>query len=103
MIYSVSSEFTKINETPCTIQNTSNIFTLEISDTDEENSGILLYPLQSCVCHGDIFVRCIEAIGVVQIRASPVLLSVSSDDSGTPAEQETLRFSQADLQKIFED
>lgn len=61
MIYEVSKDFVQIEEASGTIQNTSRIHTLELSDTDEPNSGILIYPLQK-VSFNDIpaFIRCID-------------------------------------------
>ena len=103
MIYTVGNNFVEIIETSGTIQNTSSIYTAEISDNPQLNSGILIYPLQSFSFSGNIYVRCIDSGGSIQIRASPVLLSSShSTSADLPASQDNLKFSNEDLQKIFD-
>lgn len=69
MIYNVTRDFTKINETSGAIQNTSHIYDIEISDKAEINSGILLYPLNTIFFNGGIYARCIEGQAEARVIA----------------------------------
>lgn len=77
MIYRVASEFLKINETSGTIQNTSHVHTLEISDKAESDSGILLFPLNQFTFSGEKYLRCIDN-GTIAVR----VVSFSNHTSG---------------------
>ena len=66
MIYTITSEFTKLNETQGTVQNPSNIFTLELSDSNVPDSGVLIYPLNKLSFSGTKYLRCID--GTTQAR-----------------------------------
>lgn len=68
MIYNVTGDFVKINEAFGAIQNTSHIYDIEVSDKDEINSGILLYPLNTIFFSGDIFARCVDTDGKAEAR-----------------------------------
>ena len=68
MLYNVTNDFAKIGETSGTIQNTSHIYSVEVSDKAEENSGILLYPLNKMSFDGDIYARCVDTEGAVEAR-----------------------------------
>lgn len=57
MIYRVSNEFVKINETSGTIQNTGSCYVIELSDRAEKGSGFLLNPRQSITFSGELFAR----------------------------------------------
>ena len=70
MIYNVTNDFTKINETSGTIQNTSRVFDLEVSNSPEPNSGFLLFGLNKFSFHNEtIYLRCIG--GVADVRVVP--------------------------------
>ena len=89
MIYNVTGEFVKITETSGTIQNTSNIYTVEISDKAEVNSGIFLYPLNKfSFADKTFFARCIDANAQAEIRVSPFTVDMggsgSSGGTSTP-------------------
>ena len=73
MIYNVTDHFVQINETSGTIQNTSYIFDVEISNKAEIDSGILLFPLNKVsFSNQSLFARCIG--GYAQIRVVPFIL-----------------------------
>lgn len=78
MIYHVANDFIKINETSGTIQNTSNIYTIEISDSSEVDSGILLYPLNQISFSGERYLRC-QDNGKVAVRVVPFGNHTSGD------------------------
>ena len=61
MIYMCGDTFIKIDETSGTVQNESNINTIEMSQSIEPNSGILIYPLQKHSFNdSDIYLRCVD-------------------------------------------
>ena len=60
MLYSLTTEFIKLNETQGTVQNSSNIFTLELSDSNEIDSGVLIYPLNQLSFSGTKYLRCVD-------------------------------------------
>lgn len=70
MRYIVSGEFTKITETSGTIQNTSKINIVEVSDTNEKGSGIMLYPLDRFTFSKSIYARCVDG-GGAEVRVVP--------------------------------
>ena len=74
--------FTKINETVGTLQNTSKITTVEISDSQEQNSGLLLPPLGKVPLGGSsMFVRCVDGAGA-EVRVVPFELEFQGGGSG---------------------
>ena len=71
MRYTVTSEFTKLNETGGTIQNISQIYTLEVSSYRTKDSGILVYPLNSITFSGSpVYVRCVDTNGFIDVRVA---------------------------------
>lgn len=60
--------FTKIAESKGVIQNTSKSATLEVSDSQTPNSGILLPPMSQLAFDGDIYVRCANGGGGTEAR-----------------------------------
>lgn len=70
MRYIVSGEFTEITETSGTIQNTSKINVVEVSDTNEKGSGIMLYPLDRVTFSKSIYARCVDG-GGAEVRVVP--------------------------------
>ena len=79
MIYQLSNDFTQITETTGTIQNTSHIYTLEMSQSNTKNSGIFIYPLQSTSFNNKtIYLRCVDGAGA-EARVLP--FNNGSDDT----------------------
>ena len=100
MLYSLTDSFTKINETSGTIQNSSYIFDVEISHKAENDSGILLRPLNKySFSDQTIFARCVD--GAAQIRVVPFIVDsggvISSSDSTSGSDS----FNQHDVDDIF--
>ena len=86
MLYSIASEFVKINETHGTIQNTSSVYTVEVSDKAEIDSGFLLMPLNKMSFDGEVYLRCAEGGGRALIRVVSFLVNsggVASESSVT--------------------
>ena len=86
MLYSIASEFVKINETRGTIQNTSSVYTVEVSDKATADSGYLLYPLNKMSFDGEVYLRCAEGGGRALIRVVSFLVNsggVASESSVT--------------------
>ncbi len=79
MLYSLTGEFTQITETTGTIQNSSHVGIIEMSNSDTPDSGILIYPLQK-VSFSDqtIYLRCID--GYAEARVLPFELVTEGGD-----------------------
>ena len=92
MLYSIASQFVKINETRGTIQNTSAVYTVEVSDKATADSGFLLYPLNKMSFDGEVYLRCAEGGGRALIRVVPFLInaggSATVDDSQIATDEE---------------
>ena len=100
MIYNVTDHFVQISETSGTIQNSSYIFDVEISHKAENDSGILLRPLNKySFSDQTIFARCVD--GAAQIRVVPFIVDsggvISSSDSTSGSDS----FNQHDVDDIF--
>lgn len=79
MFYQLTNNFQKLTEKSGTVQNSS-IFTVEISNEQEADSGILLYPRQYYSYSDEtLYARCIE--GSVKIRVVPFIVSQGSGGS----------------------
>ena len=78
MRYFVTSDsFTKIGETEGTIQNVDSIHTVEMSDSQNFDCGILIYPHQKHSFNGArIFLRCID--GTAEVRVVPFEIDVGT-------------------------
>ena len=97
MIYQLTNKFKKISETVGTVQNAS-IFTVELSNKNEYDSGILLYPRQTySFSNTTIYLRCIE--GVAKVRVVPIVGTSGSGSSSGSVET----FDNDDLDDIFND
>ncbi len=73
MRYLLSKEFKKISETSGTIQNASNIRTLEMTTFAVPNSGILIPPLRTHTFTGTtIYLRCVD--GWAEARVVPFIV-----------------------------
>ena len=85
MRYTVTSDFTKITESAGTIQNTSNIYSIEVSAYQSNDTGIIVFPLNSIsFCGAPVFVRCTDnAVVDVRVVTFTVADSSSSFDSNT--------------------
>lgn len=81
MIYTINSEFTKLNETQGTVQNSSNGCTLELSDSNVPDSGILIYPLNKVSFSGEKYLRCVD--GAAWARVVPFVLDAEGGDDST--------------------
>ena len=81
MIYAVTSDFVKINETQGTIQNTSRVYDIEVSDKPEPNSGIILFGLNKFSFSGTKYIRCIG--GSAQVRVVPFATDSTGDNSSS--------------------
>lgn len=71
--------FTKITESSGVLQNVSKTITLEVSDSQTPNSGILLAPFAQLSFNGDIYVRCANGSGA-EVRV--VTFTPTSGGSG---------------------
>lgn len=81
MRYNVTGDFIPITETKGTIQNTSQIYTLEVSAYKTKDSGILVYPLNSVTFKGSpVYMRCVDDSGVIDVR----VVDLSGDSSIEP-------------------
>ena len=99
LIYEVTNEFLKINETKGTIQNTSAINTVEVSDSAAQNSGFFLYPLSKISFNEPaIYLRCVENNASAYVRVVSFVVdsggsvgggsSSSSSDSSVASDEE---------------
>ena len=80
MIYQLGNDFTQISETTGTIQNTSHINTVEMSNSTVEGSGILIYPLQTkSYSNKTIYLRCYEN-GGAEVRVIPFEVGAEGGD-----------------------
>lgn len=69
LVYHVSKEFVRIEDVSGTIQNVSNVYTVEVSDRAVENSGVLIFPLNQLAFCGQLFMRCTD--GFAEVRVVP--------------------------------
>ena len=79
MIYTVTNDFVKINQTQGTIQNTSRVFDIEVSDSPSHNSGIILFGLNKFSFNGTKYIRCIG--GTAEVRVVPFATELSGGGS----------------------
>lgn len=82
MRYTVTSNFIKISESAGTIQNTSQIYTLEVSASTTKDSGVLVFSHNTIEFKGSpVYIRCVEDDGFIDVR-------VFSFDNVTPSEDD---------------
>ena len=81
MIYTITSEFTKLNESQGTVQNSSNIYTLELSDSNVPDSGVLIFPLNKLSFSGTKFLRCIDGNTQARVVSFAEIAAASSSSS----------------------
>lgn len=80
MLYQLTKNFTQISETTGTIQNTSQIYTLEMSQSNSNDSGIFIYPLQSkSFSNKTIYLRCVDGAGA-EARVIPFEVGTGGGD-----------------------
>lgn len=100
MRYLLSKDFTKISETSGTIQNSSKIHTLEMSDTSEKNSGILINPLQKHTFSGTtIYLRCVD--GAAEARVVSFIVDSGGGSSNSSSSSGFDSFDDSDVDDIF--
>ena len=79
MKYLISKDFTKIDETSGTVQNSGSSGTIEMSETNEPDTGVLLYPQQKhSFRDAVIYLRCID--GWAEARVVPFKLDEKGGD-----------------------
>ena len=104
--YQLTKNFTKISETTGTIQNSSKIYAVEISDKQEANSGFLLNPLSKISYVGkQLYARCAD-IAAVELRVVPFVVDMgvgNSSDTGGDSSSGFDHFDQSDLDDILKD
>jgi len=79
MLYTVTDDFVKVAEAQGTIQNSSRVFDIEVSDKPEPNSGIILFGLNKFSFTGTKYIRCIG--GNAQVRVVPFATDFSGGGS----------------------
>ena len=104
MRYMLSKEFTKISETSGTIQNASQIRTIEMSTSNAAGSGILINPLQKHTFSNlsNVYLRCVDgqcAACVVPffVDIGSAVVTVYEGDGGGSSDS----FTQADVDDMF--
>lgn len=109
MRYIVSGEFTKITGTSGTIQNTSKINVVEISDTNEKDSGIMLYPLEKFTFSKSLYARCVDGAGA-EVRVVPfivdgggIIITGGGGSSGSQTVPEDQIATDEDIDSLIDD
>ena len=103
MIYNVTSDFTRINESSGTIQNDSYIYAVEVSDKAVVDSGILLYPLNKFSFSGTRYMRCTDAGGWAEIRVVPFFVDGGIFSGDTSTTDDTQDATDDDTSNIIDD
>lgn len=80
MIYHVTNDFVKITETSGTIQNSSRVFDIEVSDSPTPNSGIILFGLNQFSFSGSKYIRCIGGSADVRVVSFDTKSTSDTDD-----------------------
>lgn len=103
MLYTVENDFLKIDETEGTIQNSNQIFHVEVSDKPVPDSGFILYPLNKISFVGTRYLRCIEQGKFAIVRVVPFLVEVgsASSSSGDSDSGGSASFNQDDVDDMF--
>ena len=85
MRYTVNSEFSALTETKGIIQNTSRIYTLEVSAYKSKGSGVLVYPINSITFKGSpVYIRCIDDDGFILVRVADLNFETSTVEPDDP-------------------
>lgn len=86
MHYLLSKDFTQIAETSGTIQNTSKIYSVEISDNTQAGSGLILPPLDKfSFANKTLYARCHE-VAAVELRVVPFIATSGGSSSGSSSD-----------------
>lgn len=105
MIFNVTNTFTKLNATKGTIQNASATYTIEVSDKNEENSGIILNPQEKySFSDTTIYVRCANSEQAKVRYSSLVVASCAcggGDGGGTSSDDGDETITPADIGGLF--
>lgn len=76
----LSKDFIELSETTGIIQNTSDKFTLELSNKNELNSGIFIYPHRQCSFKNtQVYLRCVNGYVLANVATSTLDGGSSSD------------------------
>lgn len=87
MIYDLTQTFTQIAETTGTIQNTSNITTLEMSTSNTPDTGILIYPLEKVsYTNQTIYLRSVDGARA-RARVIPFEIVAGGGGANTSSDQ----------------
>ena len=100
MIYTVTNDFVKINQTQGTIQNTSRVFDIEVSDSPSHNSGIILFGLNKFSFNGTKYIRCIG--GTAEVRVVPFATELSGGGVSSTSEGDNFA-DDNDMQNAIDD
>ena len=105
LIYEVTNEFLKISETKGTIQNTSAINTVEVSDSAAQNSGFFLYPLSKISFNEPaIYLRCVENNASAYVRVVPFVVdSGGTVGGGTGSSTDSAVASDEEIDDLLDD
>ena len=81
MVYKISADsFNKINERSGTLQNIDSGYSIEMSDNETFDNGILVYPHQKHTFHNtDVYLRCTQDKATAEVRVVPFEI----DNGGT--------------------
>ena len=107
MRYLLSKNFTKISRTSGTVQNTSRTCTLEMVESDEPDTGVLILPLQKHSFQNTaIYLRCID--GWAEACVVPFVLDVGTSTGNSPSSSGSVaegdNFADDDeVEKMFDD
>ena len=82
MLYSITGEFTYI--ATGTIQNTSSVYSVEVSDKAEIDSGFLLMPLNKMSFDGEVYMRCIGGCAPVRV-VSFIVIACNASSNAPPS------------------
>lgn len=84
MVYQIKiNEILKITETSGTIQNTSQINKVELSDTENFTDNIILYPLQKLTFQNQLYARLFDNTDLpVELRVIPIQLGGGGSSGG---------------------
>lgn len=104
MFYQLTPNFTKLKETKGTVQNLG-ICALEMSNKNEVDSGILVFPQQTCsFTNTVIYLRCVE--GTAKARVVPFIANAggaASGGGGSSSGGDVETFDNDDINDIFND
>ncbi len=105
MLYTVTNDFIKINESSGTIQNNSQIYDVEISHKQEVGSGILLRALNKFTfTNQTLFARCTSKNGFATVNVVPFIVdsgAITVNGGSSAVVDNPDSFNDDDLNDIF--